>query len=65
MFICPICSKEFDTEENIRGHFLTCWKEHHSVHKSKSAPHSESTTRQTNVSIVDFFKRINNERCFS
>jgi len=59
MFICPTCNKEFDTEGNIQKHFLSCWKEHHSYHKSKSAPHSEDIeTREVSEDIANFFNSL-------
>ena len=63
MYICPTCSKEFYTEQEIQKHFLTCWKEQHPFHKSKSAPHSEDIeVRQVNDDVMKFFERINNGR---
>lgn len=63
MFICPTCSKEFNTEEAIQKHFLACWKEQHPYHKSKSAPHSaDVVTREVSNDIMNFFKEINNGR---
>lgn len=63
MFICPTCNKEFNTEQAIQKHFLSCWKEQHPYHKSKSAPHSaDIVTRKVNDDIMNFFERINNGR---
>lgn len=42
MYICPTCKKGFEKEENLTKHFLSCWKEQHPSHVSKSAPRSES-----------------------
>ena len=56
MFICPTCVREFKTEELIQKHFLSCWKEHHSCHKSKDAPRSEDiVTREVNEDVLNFF----------
>ena len=56
MYICPECGKKFDKEEKIQKHFLSCWKENHSYHKSKSAPQSEDIeTREVNNDIMSFF----------
>lgn len=56
MYICPTCKKGFEKEENLTKHFLSCWKEQHPFHVSKSAPRSESIeTRQVNEDIMDFF----------
>ena len=27
MYICPTCGREFQTENEITKHFLSCWKE--------------------------------------
>ena len=63
MFICPICSKEFNTEELIQKHFLSCWKEQHPYYKSKDAPRSDNIeTREVSGDILNFFERINNGR---
>ena len=62
MFICPICTKAFDTEEGIQQHFLICWKEHHSVHQSKSAHRSANVvTRNINNDIANFFNSLQEE----
>ena len=63
MYICPICKKEFEKEESIRSHYLSCWKKTHPVHKSKSAPRSKDViTRRENNDITNFFKGLNNGR---
>jgi len=59
MFICPTCGKEFHTEDLIRSHFLSCWKEQHPYHKSKDAPHSaDITTREVSDGMMNFFESI-------
>ena len=66
MFICPTCSKEFNTEEMIQKHFLSCWKEQHPYHQGKSAPRgTDVETREVSSEIADFFERINNGRSFN
>ena len=66
MFICPTCTKEFNTEDGIRNHFLSCWREKHPYHKSKSAPHSEDiVTREASNNVINFFERMNNGRGFN
>lgn len=63
MFICPTCGKGFTTEKGIQKHFLSCWKQHNPVHKSKSAPHSKDiVTREVNEDVMNFFKELNNAR---
>ena len=60
MFICPTCNKEFNKEDNMRSHLLSCWKEQHPYHKSKSAPRGENKiTREVSDDIASFFERIN------
>ena len=56
MYICPICEKEFNTEDAVSKHYLKCWKEEHPYHKSKPAPQSENIeTREINDDISNFF----------
>lgn len=58
MYICPICSKEFEEEDRIVKHLLSCWREHNPNHKSKNAPRSEDTeTRNINNDMQAFFER--------
>lgn len=60
MYICPTCEKEFNTEEMIRKHFLSCWREIHPYHKSKSAPRSKDiVTREVSNDIANFFEVLN------
>ena len=60
MFICPICNKEFNTQEQIRNHFLSCWQEQHPYHKSKPAPRSEDIiTREVSDDVINFFNSLN------
>ena len=60
MYICPTCSKEFNTELAIQKHFLLCWKEQHPYHKSKSAPRGKDVeTREINDDIMAFFEVLN------
>ena len=63
MFICPTCQAEYNNEDLMRLHFLSCWKEKHPYHKSKSAPHSDDiVTKEVSNDIMDFFKGLNNGR---
>lgn len=56
MHICPVCNKEFSSEEAVVKHYLKCWKEHNPYHKSKAAPRSEPiTTRIVNAEVANFF----------
>ena len=56
MFICPTCGKQFDMEDALVKHCLSCWKERNPNHKSKSAPRSEDiNTRKDSQDILDFF----------
>ena len=59
MYICPICKREFNTEESISTHSLKCWREHNPNHKSKPAPRSDDiVTTQMNSSILNFFEGL-------
>ena len=59
MYICPACHKEFIEEEKLTKHFLSCWKEKHPYHKSKSAPRSEDIeTREVSNDIANFFSSL-------
>lgn len=56
MYVCPTCGKEIATEELMQKHFLSCWKEEHPYHQSKSAPCSEDvTTRKVSNEVASFF----------
>ena len=37
MYICPICNREFETENLITKHLLKCWKDKNPGYKSKPA----------------------------
>lgn len=57
MFVCPTCGREFEGENVVVKHFLSCWKERNPNHKSKSAPRSEDlNTRIVNDSVLGFFE---------
>ena len=56
MYICPICNKEFETENLITKHFLKCWKDKNPGYKSKPAPKKEDVViREINNDVLDFF----------
>ncbi len=56
MFICPICGREYEEEEMVAKHFLSCWKEHNTSHISKEAPHSpDIEVRKSNPDAEAFF----------
>lgn len=62
MYICPTCFKEFNTEETIQKHFLSCWKEKHPFHKSKSAPRGKDIeVREIDNNVLNFFKSLENK----
>lgn len=59
MYVCPICNKEYPTEEAVAKCFLQCWKENNPIHKSKNAPRTEDRVeRQCTQEIEDFFKGL-------
>lgn len=56
MYICPVCSKQFDNEDALVRHYARCWKEKNPTHKSKLAPRSEDiNTRKVNDDVMNFF----------
>ena len=59
MYICLVCQKSFKDEEQIKKHFLNCWKEQHPFHKMKPAPRSENIeTRKINNEMKNFFNSL-------
>ena len=59
MYICPICNKEFNTDDALTRHFLRCWRKKNPYHKSKSAPHSaDINTREDDDDILGFFNSL-------
>lgn len=59
MYICPTCNKKFESEEILQKHFLSCWKEQHPFHKSKSAPRGKDIEiRQVSNDIANFFNSL-------
>lgn len=62
MYICPVCNKEFNTDERVAKHFLQCWKEEHPYHQSKPAPRGEDIhTRKINDDMINFFNSFQKE----
>ncbi len=56
MYICPVCGKQFEKENELVSHYGKCWRERNPNHKSKPAPRSEDVnTREDNQDILDFF----------
>lgn len=56
MYICPVCSSGFISEEQVVKHYLACWKEKNPNHKPKPAPHSEDiVNRKVNNEALEFF----------
>ncbi len=56
MFICPICQKQFETEDIIVKHSLKCWKEKNPYHMSKQISQSpDIVTRKVSSDVLDFF----------
>ena len=56
MYICPICRREYTTDEAVAKCFLRCWREEHPCQKSCNAPHSEDIfDRKVNEDISTFF----------
>ena len=62
MYLCPICKRQFETEDMMTKHSLKCWKEHNPNHKSKPAPRSENIEQITiSESVQNFFASFNKE----
>ena len=56
MFYCPVCKRQYKTDEAVAKCFLRCWKEQNPNHKSHEAPHSEDiVVRQINADTERFF----------
>ena len=56
MYICPTCGREYESNEMVAKHFLTCWKEKNNCPPPKEAPRSEDiVTRQVNNEMANFF----------
>jgi len=59
VYICPICNRTFDIEDQIAKHSLRCWREHNPYHKSKPAPHTtDLNERKVNNEVLDFFANL-------
>ena len=59
IYICPTCGKELNSEEETATHFLKCWKENNSHHKSKPAPRSEDITMiEVSEDVKKFFASL-------
>lgn len=62
IYICPTCQKEYNTEEDMAKHFLKCWKDNNSHHRSKPAPRGEDiTTSEVSEDIKNFFALLKGE----
>lgn len=56
MYICPVCNKEIEKEDDAVKHLLRCWKEKNPHIKSKPAPCSEDiNTREVSDDVMNFF----------
>lgn len=63
MYICPICSKEFEIEEQVSKHLLLCWREHNPNHKPKQAPRKEDIViRKMDPDISNFFNSFRKDK---
>ena len=57
MYVCPVCGKQFEKEENLVKHLSSCWKEKNPNMRSKPAPRSENiNARKISADIMNFFK---------
>lgn len=57
MYICPVCNeKYFSTEDAMRKHYLSCWKNKNPNHQSKSALRNEYLASYViNDDVLEFF----------
>lgn len=56
MYICLSCGRQFEKEDVLVKHFLSCWKQTHPNCQSKPAPRSEDiNTREINDDVANFF----------
>ena len=56
MYVCPICKKEYDSEDAVAKCYMKCWRENNAQHHSKPAPKSEDiTTREVSADVEAFF----------
>lgn len=56
MYICPVCNKEIEKEDDAVKHLLRCWKEKNPHIKSKPAPCSEDINiREVSDDVMNFF----------
>ena len=56
MYICPTCSRQCSTEEEIKKHSMTCWRKANPQYKSKTAPQGETIViKSINNDILSFF----------
>ena len=63
MFICPVCHKEFDSEQKVAHHYLACWKENALPHKSKDAPRSEDINTCNGADVMQNFMEGLKQKC--
>lgn len=62
MYICPLCAIEFNNEEDVVKHYLSCWKAKYPNHKSKPAPHSEDKeVKYVSKDVLNFFSQMKGE----
>jgi hypothetical protein len=56
MYICPVCGAQFEEEQVLVKHYLSCWKRNNPHLRSKPAPRSEDiNTREISSEMEDFF----------
>jgi hypothetical protein len=55
MFLCPICQREFSTEEKVVEHSMICWRRN-GKHETKHAPIEETIVhREVSNDVKNFF----------
>ena len=63
MFICPVCHKEFDSEQKVVRHYLACWKVNALPHKPKDAPRSEDINKSNGADVMQNFMEGLKQKC--
>jgi len=59
MYLCSICNKVFEIEDDIAKHSLKCWREHNPYHRSTPAPHGKDIIeKKVNKEVFNFFSSL-------
>ena len=62
MYLCPICKRKFNSENNVAKHSLQCWRQQNPNYKSTPAPRTpDIINRKINEEVLDFFSTFQGE----